>query len=128
MQNCLSIISSTLFNFFNLLFQVTMGYPRGEVTDSLRNHKFDDCYASYILIGRKPNEVRQIISFWKYEHLQKNEINTPTCSIWISPVLVRTYPNSKAWRNHLENMVQLIQFVDPKLRNSLLSRAFYNFS
>ena len=38
---------------------VTMGYCRAEVQESLRTHKFDDCYASYLLLGRKSTEVSQ---------------------------------------------------------------------
>ena len=33
-------------------------------------------------------------------------IHAPTCRIQIRPVLVRTYPNSKTWWNHLENIVK----------------------
>ena len=36
---------------------VTMGYDRKEVEESLRTAKFDDCYASYLLIGRKSSDV-----------------------------------------------------------------------
>jgi len=36
---------------------VGMGYSRTEVEDSLRLHKFDDCYASYLLLGRKNTDV-----------------------------------------------------------------------
>ena len=36
---------------------VGMGYNRVEVEDSLRLHKFDDCYASYLLLGRKSTDV-----------------------------------------------------------------------
>jgi hypothetical protein len=36
---------------------VTMGYSRPDVEDSLRSHKFDDCYASYLLLGRKSTDV-----------------------------------------------------------------------
>ena len=36
---------------------VGMGYSRAEVEDSLRSHKFDDCYASYLLLGRKSTDV-----------------------------------------------------------------------
>lgn len=43
---------------FSISSQVTMGYCRVEVNESLRNHKFDDCYASYLLLGRKSTEVR----------------------------------------------------------------------
>lgn len=44
---------------------VGMGYNRVEVEDSLRLHKFDDCYASYLLLGRKSTDVS---SFWDYYH------------------------------------------------------------
>jgi len=37
-----------------------MGHPRADVLDSLRTHKFDDIYASYILLGRKSSDVRKI--------------------------------------------------------------------
>jgi MAP/microtubule affinity-regulating kinase len=36
---------------------VGMGYNRTEVEDSLRLHKFDDTYASYLLLGRKSTDV-----------------------------------------------------------------------
>ncbi|CAB4061761.1 MARK [Lepeophtheirus salmonis] len=35
---------------------VGMGYNRQEVESSLRNHKFDDCYASYLLLGRRSTD------------------------------------------------------------------------
>lgn len=40
---------------------VTMGYCRAEVQESLRTHKFDDCYASYLLLGRKSTEVSHLL-------------------------------------------------------------------
>lgn len=36
---------------------VGMGYSRSEVEESLRTHKFDDPYASYLLLGRLPKDV-----------------------------------------------------------------------
>ena len=39
---------------------VGMGYNRVEVEDSLRLHKFDDCYASYLLLGRKSTDVSNV--------------------------------------------------------------------
>ena len=36
---------------------IGMGYPRQEIEESLRLHKFDDCYASYLLLGRKSTDV-----------------------------------------------------------------------
>ena len=36
---------------------VSMGYSRPEVEESLKNHHFDDCYASYLLLGRKNTDV-----------------------------------------------------------------------
>ena len=39
---------------------VTMGYCRAEVNESLRSHKFDDCYASYLLLGRKSTDVSTV--------------------------------------------------------------------
>lgn len=35
---------------------VGMGYSRKEVEESLQTAKFDDCYASYLLLGRKPSD------------------------------------------------------------------------
>ena len=37
--------------------QVSMGYPRNEVGDSVRNQKFDDAYASYLLLAKKSSDV-----------------------------------------------------------------------
>ena len=36
---------------------IGMGYSRKEVEESLQTAKFDDCYASYLLLGRKPSDV-----------------------------------------------------------------------
>ena len=36
---------------------VGMGYNRKEVETSLQTHKFDDCYASYLLLGRRSADV-----------------------------------------------------------------------
>lgn len=36
---------------------VGMGYNRKEVEDSLNSHKFDDAYASYLLLGRRSTDV-----------------------------------------------------------------------
>ena len=38
---------------------VGMGYNRAEVEESLRTHKFDDAYASYLLLGRRSTDVSQ---------------------------------------------------------------------
>ena len=40
---------------------VGMGYSRTEVEESLRLHKFDDTYASYLLLGRKSTDVSTTI-------------------------------------------------------------------
>ena len=36
---------------------VGLGYNRSEIEESLRTSKFDDCYASYLLLGRKATDV-----------------------------------------------------------------------
>ena len=36
---------------------VGMGYNRHEVEQSLQTHKFDDAYASYLLLGRRSTDV-----------------------------------------------------------------------
>ena len=36
---------------------VGMGYNRQEVETSLHTHKFDDAYASYLLLGRRSTDV-----------------------------------------------------------------------
>ncbi len=36
---------------------IGMGYSRPEIEESLRSHKFDDAYASYLLLGRKSTDV-----------------------------------------------------------------------
>ena len=42
------------------LFLFQLGYNRSEIEESLRTSKFDDCYASYLLLGRKPSDVSQL--------------------------------------------------------------------
>ena len=36
---------------------IGMGYSRTEIEESLRTAKFDDCYASYLLLGRKNTDA-----------------------------------------------------------------------
>ncbi len=36
---------------------VGMGYNRSDVEESLRTAKFDDAYASYLLLGRRSTDV-----------------------------------------------------------------------
>ena len=43
---------------------IGMGYSRKEVEESLQTAKFDDCYASYLLLGRKPSDVSAQFKFW----------------------------------------------------------------
>ena len=35
----------------------TMGYANSVVEESLKQQKFDDCYASYLLLGRRNTDV-----------------------------------------------------------------------
>ena len=42
---------------------IGMGYPRQEIEESLRLHKFDDCYASYLLLGRKSTDVSFLLAW-----------------------------------------------------------------
>lgn len=37
---------------------VGMGYSRGEIEESLSQAKYDDIFATYLLLGRKSNDVR----------------------------------------------------------------------
>jgi len=36
---------------------ITMGYSRAEIEESLQKHKFDDITATYLLLGRRTNEL-----------------------------------------------------------------------
>lgn len=36
-----------------------MGFKRKEIEDSLRNHKYDEHYATYLLLGRRHSDVSQ---------------------------------------------------------------------
>ena len=38
-----------------------MGYSRTDIDDSLKNHKFDDIYATYLLLGRRSTDVSNIV-------------------------------------------------------------------
>ena len=46
--------------FIPFFFLFQLGYNRSEIEESLRTSKFDDCYASYLLLGRKPSDVSQL--------------------------------------------------------------------
>ena len=38
-----------------------MGYSQSIVEESLKQQKFDDCYASYLLLGRRNTDVSYIL-------------------------------------------------------------------
>ena len=38
---------------------LSMGFKKKEIEDALRNHKYDDAYATYLLLGRRSAEVRK---------------------------------------------------------------------
>ena len=38
-------------------FEQTMGYSNSVVEEALKQQKFDDCYASYLLLGRRNTDV-----------------------------------------------------------------------
>ncbi|XP_018024572.1 serine/threonine-protein kinase MARK2 isoform X2 [Hyalella azteca] len=40
---------------FEILME--MGYSRADIEDSLKNHKFDDIYATYLLLGRRSTDL-----------------------------------------------------------------------
>ena len=42
----------------------TMGYSNSMVEEALKQQKFDDCYASYLLLGRRNTEVSSFRMFW----------------------------------------------------------------
>lgn len=41
----------------------TMGYSNSMVEEALKQQKFDDCYASYLLLGRRNTEVSSFRMF-----------------------------------------------------------------
>lgn len=41
---------------------LSMGFKRKDIDDSLRNHKYDDPYATYLLLGRRAQDVSVDIS------------------------------------------------------------------
>lgn len=38
-----------------------MGYSRAEIEDSLKSQKYDDVYATYLLLGRRSSDVSLFI-------------------------------------------------------------------
>jgi len=40
---------------------VNMGYNRSEIEESLANAKYDDVFATYLLLGRKSSDVSIIL-------------------------------------------------------------------
>ena len=36
---------------------LSMGFKRKDIDDALRNHKYDDPYATYLLLGRRAQDV-----------------------------------------------------------------------
>ena len=54
---------------------VGMGYNRSDVEESLRTAKFDDAYASYLLLGRRSTDVSSIGDFSSSSLQTKTEAN-----------------------------------------------------
>uniref|UniRef100_A0AAY4DBN2 non-specific serine/threonine protein kinase n=1 Tax=Denticeps clupeoides TaxID=299321 RepID=A0AAY4DBN2_9TELE len=51
---------------------VTMGFPKDEITESLVGQKYDEVMATYLLLGRKPPEVRtQVAHSVESEHKEE---------------------------------------------------------
>ena len=44
-------------NFFIVEIMLNLGYSRKEVEESLSQNKYDDITATYLLLGRRTNEV-----------------------------------------------------------------------
>lgn len=40
---------------------ITMGFPKEDITDALTGQKYDETMATYLLLGRKPAEVRHAL-------------------------------------------------------------------
>lgn len=53
---------------------VGLGYNRAEVEESLRTHKFDDAYASYLLLGRRSTDVSRAVSNLVLAAILKEEL------------------------------------------------------
>ena len=49
------------------LFIKTMGYANSVVEESLKQQKFDDCYASYLLLGKRNTDVSVINMYYQVE-------------------------------------------------------------
>ena len=43
-----------------------MGYSNSVVEESLKQQKFDDCYASYLLLGKRNTDVSFIKNYWNF--------------------------------------------------------------
>lgn len=37
---------------------VSLGFQKRDIEDSLRNNKYDEAYATYLLLGRRQTDVR----------------------------------------------------------------------
>ena len=69
----------------------TMGYANSVVEESLKQQKFDDCYASYLLLGRRNTDVSLTLSpDWssptlspsQFSHVIKSQLKAPTVPYW----------------------------------------------
>lgn len=52
---------------------VGMGYSRGEIEESLSQAKYDDIFATYLLLGRKSNDVSTHV-IGKYNLIHNNNL------------------------------------------------------
>lgn len=53
---CLVVVTMPL-RLFVLEALASMGYTRSEIEDSLGHAKYDDVFATYLLLGRKTTDV-----------------------------------------------------------------------
>ena len=62
MAQCFSLVLELLHHLsFLPEALVSMGYNRSEIEESLANAKYDDVFATYLLLGRKSSDVSKIL-------------------------------------------------------------------
>ncbi|XP_038079215.1 MAP/microtubule affinity-regulating kinase 3-like isoform X5 [Patiria miniata] len=80
---------------------LNMGFKRKDIDDSLRNHKYDDPYATYLLLGRRAQDSEEADSTSSSSlSLTQRNVSDMTSAISPSPSSHGSHVTSSSYKRH----------------------------